>query len=361
MSRPGMSLEARVIGELEAGGCVLVSRLQYLGDVVLTLPVIQALRVRYPNAEIDYLTRGASAELLKGEPTLKHVFRVPEPGEGLPAMMRLIRRIRERRYTTAIDLYSNPRSALLMWLSGARLRLGGERRVRKWFYTHPVEVPSSVRAATDFHLHFLRCLDIEPTHSKPSLTITKEERKQAAATLERCGLRRGKPIIGIHPGGKWEVKRWPITHYAELAQYLIKKFGVQIAVMCGPGEELYLRQLQDHLGERAVYLPVLPIRQVAAVLQGLDAVVLSDGGIMHVAVAVATPTVGIFGSSEPEVWFPYERHGPYAPAFMPITCRPCHMHVCSHTSCLKNLTVDIVADKLVTLLAPTVSSFSSAR
>ena len=71
---------------------------------------------------------------------------------------------------------------------------------------------------------------------------------------------------------------------------------------------------------------------------------------MHVAVAVGTPTIGIFGSAEPDIWFPYEQYGPYIPAYVPITCRPCHSHVCSHISCLYKLTVDTVEQHVLVVL-----------
>jgi heptosyltransferase-2 len=122
---------------------------------------------------------------------------------------------------------------------------------------------------------------------------------------------------------------------------------MQVLVMQGPGEELHRDQLAERLGARAGYLPTMPIRQTAAVIHALDAMVVSDGGIMHVSVAVDTPTVGIFGSAEPDVWFPYEKFGPYVPVVVPITCRPCHSHVCSHISCLRRVTPSLVEAKLL--------------
>jgi heptosyltransferase-2 len=161
----------------------------------------------------------------------------------------------------------------------------------------------------------------------------------------------GQPVIGIHPGGKWEVKRWPVTYFAKLAERMIEGYGMQVLVMHGPGEKVYRDQFESLVGDRAVYLPTLPIRQTAAIIQALDAMVVSDGGVMHVAVAVGTPTVGIFGSAEPEVWFPYESFGPYVAAYVPITCRPCHSHVCGHLSCLRNLTMEMVEQKLLGVMA----------
>jgi lipopolysaccharide heptosyltransferase II len=337
-----------VIDELEAGGHVLVSRLQYLGDVLLTLPMVQLLRERFPRARIDYLARGGAADILVGEPIFDRVFDMSDG--SLQSALRVIRELRARKYSLAIDLYSNPRSAIATRLSGARMRVGGSRRGRRRLYTHPVWVPGDVRAATQFHIAHLEPLGITGQPSKPSLTISKDENHEALSALTELGVDAGKPVIGIHPGGKWVVKRWPADQFASLAERVIDAYGMQILVMHGPGEETYRDELRRRLGSRALYLPTLPIRRTAGIIHALDAMVVSDGGIMHVAVAVGTPTVGIFGSAEPDVWFPYEEYGPYFAAWVPITCRPCHVHECSHISCLRKLSPAMVEERLLGVL-----------
>jgi len=156
--------------------------------------------------------------------------------------------------------------------------------------------------------------------------------------------------VGFHPGGKWEVKRWPADHFTVLARSLSERRGFRVVVLAGPGEEPHREALRRELGDRAAYLPVLPIRETVAVLSALDGVVVNDGGIMHASVAVDTPTVGIFGSSEADIWFPYGSFGPFAAAYEPIECRPCHLHACGHLSCLRRLAPEAVEAKLVSVL-----------
>jgi ADP-heptose:LPS heptosyltransferase len=341
-------LEARTVEELSAGGRILVTRLQFLGDVILTLPAVYAIRERFPRAEIDYLSRRDGADILAGEPIFSRIFKLPDTAG---ATWGLALQLRRRKYAAAVDLFSNPRSAMLSWLSGARLRIGGDRRVRRRLYTHPITISPSVRSAIDHHLGYLEPIDVETNPRKPQLTLSDEERKRGREHLYTLGLAGSSgTVIGIHPGGKWEVKRWPIDHFADLARRLSTKHGVRIAVLTGPGEEPYRDALRSRLGDGAVYLPTLPIRETAAVIEALDGLVVCDGGIMHVSVAVGTPTVGIFGSSQPDIWFPYETFGPYAPACFPIDCRPCHSHVCDHLSCLGKLTVETIERQLLGVL-----------
>jgi heptosyltransferase-2 len=144
------------------------------------------------------------------------------------------------------------------------------------------------------------------------------------------------------------VKRWPVRAYAELAKQLTAEWSAVVVAFTGPGEAEFSARLKDSAGDDVVIVPELSVRTVAAALSLLDGMVVSDGGIMHLAVAVGVPTVGIFGSAEPDIWFPYEAFGPFAPALVPLECRPCHRHVCplEHTDCLNKLTPETVLEIL---------------
>ena len=343
-----VEVERRALEELSTGGRILVTRLQYLGDVILTLPAVRAIKDRFPQAAIDYLSRSAGAAVLEGEPAFDRVFRVPEKGEGDLAFWRLVSSLRTRKYTVAVDWYSNSRSALLTWLSGARHRIGGARRVRKYLYTRAVVTPPAIRSAIDHHLYYLKPLGIDGPATRPVLTPSPGELERARERLANCGVKwESTGHVGIHPGGKWEVKRWPVERFAALGRRLAERHGLRVVVITGPGEEPYREALRHGLGPRAFYLPVLPIRETVAVIASLDGMVVNDGGIMHASVAVGTPTIGLFGSSEPDIWFPYESFGPFVSAYEPIECRPCHRHACDHLSCLVRLTPEVVETALV--------------
>ncbi len=195
-------IERRAADELSTGGRILVTRLQYLGDVILTLPAVRAIKDRFPLAEVDYLSRSAGADVLEGEPSFARVFRVPEKQEGLTAQLRMISALRARKYAAAVDWYSNPRSALFVRLSGARLRVGGARRVRRHLYTHPVVAPASVRSAIDHHLYYLRPLGIEAAATRPVLTPTAVERARARGGARRVRSRDGTGEKGGDPSGR---------------------------------------------------------------------------------------------------------------------------------------------------------------
>ncbi|MDH4037622.1 MAG: glycosyltransferase family 9 protein [Candidatus Krumholzibacteria bacterium] len=328
---------------------ILVTRLNFLGDVVLSLPLVDALRDACPGAEIDYLTRRPGTELLAGDTRFAAVF---EQRPGVLAALRLVRALRARRYRAVIDLYSNPRSAWLTWSTGAPLRVGGDRRGRRHLYTHPVSVPQSIRRVTDIFMQYGAPLGVTGSATLPSLSIRADERARADHTLERRGAVR-RPLVGVHPGGKWSVKRWPTAGFVELIRTLSAQLGAEVIVFTGPGEVAATEAVRAEIGDEARYAPPMAVRELAAMLSRLDAMVACDGGVMHVSAAVGTPTVGVFGSSEPSVWFPYAGHGPYRAAFIDVPCRPCHRHECplGHTRCLNDLSAAAVLAQVRDVLA----------
>lgn len=334
---------------LRPGDRVLVTRLNYLGDVVLSLPMVDALRAAHPGIEIDYLSREPGASLLRGDERFERVFAWHD---GIAAAARTVLSLRRRRYRAVIDLYSNPRSAWLSWLSGARLRVGGNRRGRRLLYTHRISPPAGA-PVPDVFLHYAAPFGVRGPAGKPSLVIREVEGAGAEALLSGAGIGAGDaPRIGVHPGGKWPVKRWPTPYFADLVARLQSR-GARVVLLTGPGEAQATLDLRAKVGERIAVLELLPIRTAAAVISRLDAMVACDGGIMHTAVAVGTPTVGIFGSSQSSVWFPYEPLGPYRAAEIDVPCRPCHRHICplGHTRCLNDLAPEQVASLVESLLA----------
>jgi ADP-heptose:LPS heptosyltransferase len=332
-----------VLRALRAGDRVLVTRLDYLGDVVLSLPLVDAIRAHAPGVEVDYLTRRPAADLLARDDRFGRVWALEQ---GVLATLATVRALRARGYRAVIDLYSNPRSAWLSWSTGAPVRVGGNRRGRRRLYTHPIVVPREVRRVTDVFLRYGEPLGVAAARAaRPVLRIAPDEADRADAILAGAGVAPQRARVGIHPGGKWAVKRWPTEKFVELIELVQTDLAADAVVFAGPGEPDATERVRARVGAGTTFLPLLPIRTLAAVISRLDAMVACDGGVMHVAAALGTPTVGVFGSSEPAVWFPYLGEGPFRPAYIDVECRPCHRHVCplGHTRCLNELSAAAVA------------------
>jgi len=329
---------------------VLVTRLRYLGDVILSTPTVEAIKARYPDWEIYYMAERPYAAVLEGNP---HLAGVIGTGRGVRDAIATITRLRSMGLVAALDLFYNPRSAILLYLSGVPVRAGGTRRFRRRLYTHEFTIPAGTRSAVMHHLEAAGIFDVEPKDSIPRIYLSPEERTAGRALLDRtrgAGGEGGR-VLAMHPGGTWPSKRWASDSFAKLAVLAREALGAETVLIAGPGEEGIAARVQAASLGAARLLPLQPLRSVASVLASCDAVVSNDGGILHMAVAVGRPTVGVFGPTEPDIWFPYEGKGPFALVTHRAACAPCHRHECEEMKCLDGIGPGEVLGRLEEVLA----------
>ncbi|MDD4856659.1 MAG: glycosyltransferase family 9 protein [Candidatus Krumholzibacteria bacterium] len=329
---------------------ILVTRLRYMGDVILATPAVEALKKRYPGAEIYFAAERPYADILVGNPNLSGVIDLTRDVRGA---IGAVARMRGMDFIAAVDLFYNPRSALLLYLSGIPIRVGGGRRFRRRLYTHVFSVSPGTRSAVMHHAEAMRIFDVEPKDSPPRIYLSESEERAGLDFLERTLGASGsgrKPIL-MHPGGTWPSKRWSPDSFAGVAALARKRLNAQIAIITGPGEESIAREVEARSGGAAKMLPPQSLRSVAAAVASSRGVVANDGGILHMAVALGRPTVGVFGPTEPDIWFPYEGKGPFALVRRDMECAPCHKHQCEDLHCLSAIGADEVFRRLEEVLA----------
>lgn len=311
---------------------VLVSRIRRIGDVILTLPLVDALRAQFPDVRIDYLAEEGPAQAVLGHPAVErvHAFR-PAAGGPLPAPLPILRELRAARYDWTIDLYGNPRSALLLAWTGAPVRVGPARRGRRHLYTHLVPPVREPIQAVRHHLLALEALGIHAEAGAPRIHLGEEEVARGAAILD-AALPPGSARIGLHVGNRWSAKRWPAERYAALARAM-PELDARAVVLGGPGEEATVSEVSERSG--APRLRALPLRDYWAVLAALDVFVTNDGSPLHAGPALGVPTIGILGPTVPEIWFPYRAEDGHQLLCREIWCRPCHRHECARLDCMR--------------------------
>jgi lipopolysaccharide heptosyltransferase II len=325
---------------------ILLSRLRFMGDVILTTPLIRRLKKVFPKAQLSYLTEDVFAPLLLHNPHLDEVMAFPLRG-SVAAQGRVYYQLRQRRFDLAIDLFGNPRTALMTWLSGASIRVGGDFRGRGKLYNVRVPAPPAEPHAIDFHWRSLEALGIAKGDNRTEVFIASEEKRWAREFLHEISLDSSQPIVGLHPGATWPNKRWPEKYFAELARQLCDQ-NVQVLITQGPGEENVVMEVMRQISppnlsaarsQAITLLPVLSLRQLASVQQQMQVFVSNDCGVMHLAVAVGTPTIGLFGPSQPHIWFPYDQRDGHLALWQSIECRPCHKNFCplGHLDCQNKL------------------------
>jgi lipopolysaccharide heptosyltransferase II len=329
---------------------VLVTRLRYLGDVILTIPAVAAFKERYPEAEVYYCAERPYAGILEGNPHLAGIIGLERSVRGT---LETLLELRRMRFIAAIDLFYNPRSAWLLFFAGIPIRVGGSRRTRRRLYTHAFSARPGTRSAVLHHSEALALFGVEAKASLPRVYLTTDEREAGRRLLmQTVGARRaGDPVIAFHAGGTWPAKRWSPQSFATLARLLHKKWNAKICALTGPGEEGLARSVRDSAPEAVAVLPLQTLRTVASAIASCSAVVANDGGIMHLSVALGRPTVGIFGPTEPDVWFPYEGRGPFALVTHMRPCAPCHKHQCESLECLTAVAPEEVLARVEEVIA----------
>jgi len=332
----------------EAVRKILIIKLRAIGDVVLSTIVIPNLRQAFPAARIDFLTEKMSAEVVQGHPDLNDVLVLDRVQiQQLPATRQavenyqFIRDLRERRYDLVFDFFGNPRSALLTWLSGAKIRVGYNWRARQLFYTRVVPSRAATVHEAEFHLDALRALGIPIVSRHPGFPIDPASENFARDFLIKNHLMNYGLLVGMNVSGGWEAKRWPLEKFAALADLLVEKCRAQILLFWGPGEKPYAQKVAQSQKRTAILAPPTHLKQMGALMKYCHLVVSNDSGPMHISAAIGTPTVGIFGPTNAKLQGPFGEKNEVA-LETSLPCLGCNLTRCAHNSCMKNLSVETV-------------------
>jgi len=322
----------------------LVIQTAFLGDVVLTTPLLEALAQRY--GPVDVVTTPAAAPLLETHPAVRRVIPYDKRAKdrGLGPLLRLARTLRAERYEAAYLPHRSLRTAALAWLARIPKRVGF-RDGWPMLYTEVRQ-----RATTDHEIDRLLTLaaaagGVRP--QRPSLLLTSSDRTVTEQFLREHAV--GEPFVALAPGSIWGSKRWP--HYDAVAERLADRAA--IVVVGGPEDaalgQQVVKAVTDHGGARraANACGRLTLRQSAEVIRRAAVLVTNDSAPLHFAQAVGTPTVAIFGSTVPA--FGFGPRGPHDRVVQldGLPCRPCSAHgpprcPLGHHLCMKSLSVEDV-------------------
>jgi lipopolysaccharide heptosyltransferase II len=331
-------------------GRVLLTRMKFIGDVILTTPIIESVRAALPGAYIAYLGAKDAVSLLGGNPYLDEVISYDTDASGLPEFLRVVGLLRRRKFDLAIDMFNNPRSALLTRVSGATVRVGLERSVRASLYTVRVRDDGSPKTPVEFHSQFLKAVGIPSVATTTRMYLTPDELEQARAMVPDGD----GPLIGLHPGATWPAKRWLPERFAALADE-IQRRGARVMLTAGPNDMDAIREVLEATVNPPSVLPVVPLRQLAAAISCCSAYVSNDAGPMHISAALGVPTIGIFGPGEENIWFPYSASAGNVAFRHNVECHPCHKDFCpregsGYMECMRGLEIELILSSLARFL-----------
>ena len=321
---------------------ILAIKLRYLGDVLLATPTLHALKSAYPQARLTVLVNRGTEDILRGNPHVDEVL--PLDRGSIVQQSRFILDIRRRRFDTVVDLTDGDRAAFLTRISGASVRIGfnAEQRWTGRCYT-TVVIGRAGAHRIERDLAALSPLGIEAPDRVPRMWLTPDDDAGVDQLVRQLGIPTDRSWVVVQPGARYWFKAWPPERFAQLADRLNDRFGCQVLVGGSAHEVTLAQEVVDHAKSRPLNIAGRSdVRTLAALLKRSALFVGNDTGAMHIAAAVGTPVVGLFGPSNPAEWGP--RGGRAETIYKGLDCRVCFHPTCrrGEGNCMKLITVEEV-------------------
>jgi ADP-heptose:LPS heptosyltransferase len=336
---------------------VLVIRRRYLGDIVLLGSVIRNLRLRWPRAWISVLTEAPYSGVLRLNPDVDGALTFPRRTTGWIGFVRGLRKV---GFSHVLDFDNTDRTALVSRLSGAAVRATFKRELIPfrygWAYTHTARVTNAfydTHHITETYLALPAAAGIPITTREVRLVPQTDDLALAQKLIPRGGNK-----VLVHPGTRSPFRVWPAERFADVCDRLQDDLGAQVFLTSGPGEQPLVEQIRAQARSQTVLLdPPRDAGRLAAVLAQFDAFICHDSGPMHIAAAVGTPVVALFGSQNSTIWRPLGPHHTILQTPLPCACigpaapPPCVRDDSYRSYCVRKIPADDVFAAVTRTLA----------
>lgn len=344
--RQGFRRAGHPIHSLEEVSKILIVKPSALGDVVHGLPVLSVLRKNFPNAHIAWLVKKQFAGVLAGCVELDQVitwdrghWRTFRQGwESLCAFWRFIKAIELTGFDLVIDLQGLFRSGLMAYGTGAPVRVGFStaRELSHKFYNIKVDPPSIAMHAVDRYLFVADRLHLATGPPRFELGVDDDARREMLTRFDGSE-HAGRPLVAMAASTQWPTKEWPAKRFAEVADGLISTFNARIVLVGTRDERARADSVRYHMrGDAANIAGETTLTELVALIDHADLLVTNDSGPMHIADAVGTPLVAVFGPTDPIRTGPYHQRRHVVRA-RDCACAPCLRRYCADRHCMHRI------------------------
>jgi heptosyltransferase III len=341
---------ASLLPDLPRNANVLIVRLRSIGDVVLTLPALQALHDWRPDLRIHMLVEPLSVPLLESHPAISETI-------VMTKFWKTVRTLRQRNFSVAFNMHGGPTSTFLTRLSGAPLRVCWAQRQFSSFYNVQVPIHFPVAGRIEMHTaeHRLQQLLYTGLPEKPlpaaKIYVNPKAAGFVRGKLVEKGIRPAGSYAVLRPGASHANKRWPAERFAAIAQWLREAHGITSVVNLGPGDEQIAAEVGQRFAGVAAIINDLDVRGLVALLAGSCLFIGNDTGPTHIAAALGKRCVVIFGASDAKVWSPWKTE--YRLVENPFPCKQCPRGKCESlgaSQCIFAIGIDQVREACESLL-----------
>jgi heptosyltransferase-2 len=321
---------------------ILIRGPNWIGDAVLAIPAMKAVRERFPQAQITLLVRPWVAGIFTSAPFIDRVWSDDKPS-NLTEWARITKKIRGSRFDLALLLPNSFESALMMFLGGVPQRIGYATDGRRWMLTDSLTPSAGSQHQMHYYLELVKVLSAGAERPSIEIQATGKERADARRLLSDEGMPSGAPFLVLNPGAAYgSAKRWHEDRFAIVADTLAQDLGLSVALIGSERERLIAEQIRNRMQTRATLLSgKTSLETLIGVLAESSLMITNDSGPMHIAAALGVPTVAVFGSTDERVT------GPYGPCTRivkhPVECSPCLLRECPiDHRCMNRVTVEDV-------------------
>ncbi|MCI5167225.1 MAG: glycosyltransferase family 9 protein [Candidatus Electrothrix sp. GM3_4] len=362
---------------------ILIIKPSSLGDIVHTLPVAHAIKRCFPDCTIGWIVQQAFAPLLQTDDSIDTVYPIqipstsdPQAGrwawlkafkETVSTLQNLHGQFQQKPYDLILDLHASFRSGLLGRTSpdGQRVGFSQAKELNTFFQKHLIDIPETIEHAQDKNLLFCTYLGIKATNEDFHLCTGEEDRQAVRQFLQpflqsytTAETDKPSPLIYANPAARWQTKFWPIEHWAALADKLHQQ-GIPVVFGGSPQDAKYITSIARLMKtDPIIAAGRLTLPQSAALIQHASLYIGLDSGPMHIAALARTPVVALFGPTHPN------RVGPYSPYSSynsernehrivraeELDCLECRKRSCSHLSCMRKISPEMVHKAATSLL-----------
>jgi len=342
---------------------VLVVLIAGIGDLILSSKSIRAIRKGFPNADIHLLTSTEASSIAENYPYIDRVWSFPirelrNKNTHILDILMLIRKLRKTPFSLAVNLYriyswtGTIRMGLLFLSLNAQVKIGHNHKGFGFFINRMLSSETfRNRHFTDSMMDIAQLAGGISDDKGIEVFWDKRSEKKWGHLFSGETKNLNKITIGINPGGDRPNRRWNPDHYVHVADRLSEHFNEKIILLGGPGEEKIAHYIQDKMKNRPINLGgQLTLNDLVYIISQLDLLVTNDSGPMHIAAAVKTPLVAIFGPEDPIYTRPYTTKDLYTIVHKDVDCRPCSKRNCKRPVCLDLITPEDVVEKCSEML-----------
>lgn len=312
---------------------ILIIKPRGIGDIVLSTILLDNLKMHFTNAYIDYITEPFAKPAVEYLPAVNKVLTM----QRKELFLKTAFKIRKEKYDLIIDAWSNPKTALITFFSGAKYRVGFSYRGRKYAYNFPATSDrGGDHHSAEHNLELLKPIGVPVVSKKILFDVPDDSVNKAKKFIDET-ITQNKIIVGILPAGSWESKKFDKERWVDICKIIKEKYNVVFLLLWGPGDEEYVSFIKDNLPNDSFLIPKTNLIEMAGFIKQCNIIIANDSGPMHIAVALGIPTLGIFGPTDPKGHGPYSLNSGYV-IKDDLWCIICNKLECPYNhECMKEL------------------------